>query len=832
MVAVEGKEGLQVIIMAGGEGSRLRPLTCDLPKPMVPVGNRPVMEYTVDLCRRYGLKDIGVTVMYRPEEIRRHFGDGSGFGVKMTYFEEKEPLGTAGSVKNAAGWVKSTFVVLSGDALTDFDFDLERAVRFHRERKALATLVLKTVPIPLEYGVVITDESGRIRRFLEKPGWGEVFSDRVNTGIYILEPEVLDYIPAGEAYDFSQHLFPHLLGMGKPLYGCVLDGYWCDIGSLEQYRQAQHDLLSGRVNLPLFGTEEKKGIRLGRGCVIHPTARIEGPVMVGDYTTVGANAYLGPGTVVGSRCFIGERASLKASVVWDGVYIGHRAELRGAVVCRGARIKDGAALYENSVVGEGSVVEEEARLQPGVKVWPGKYVERETVVRENLIWGNGTSQKIFGCHGVTGKVNVDVTPEFASRLASAFASTVGNGRIGVSSDMAGSSQMMQKSVIAGLLAAGAQVFDLGQIPAPVHRFAVRQHRLDGGIHLRREDGDGIRIYFTGPKGTTIDRNWERKVENLLRRDDFRRAGGGSIGRVVYVPRVMEEYLHHLVGAVDAAAVKRAGLRLVLCYDTENLGLIVPALARELGWELLGWQRNLDFSRRRPEEKILAELTEKVREEEAHLGAWLDSNGEEMVLVDERGEVISDEALEALMVLVIFRERKGARVVAPVTAPAVLEDIARRYGGEVVRTATAPARRMEAMLREDVAGTQGSLPQFFLHFDALAALVRLTHALALTGQSLSHLRGEIPPYYRVARKLPCSWEEKGKIIRSLAEGAVEGEIEMLDGVKIYWDDGWTLVLPDADGPYYHVYSEAGTMEAAEELAGDLIEKIEALRREKK
>jgi len=233
---------VKAVIMAGGEGTRLRPLTCTRPKPMVPVANRPVMAYALELLSRHGLREAAVTLQYLPRHITDYFGEGEDWGIRLHYFLESSPLGTAGSVKNAAAFLDETFLVVSGDALTDLS--VEEAVRFHRERKALATLVLTTVDNPLEYGVVITDSDGRIRRFLEKPGWGEVFSDRVNTGIYVLEPEVLQYIPSDRPFDFSRDLFPLLLREGLPLYGCLLRGFWCDIGSLKT------DLLNSIVLRP------------------------------------------------------------------------------------------------------------------------------------------------------------------------------------------------------------------------------------------------------------------------------------------------------------------------------------------------------------------------------------------------------------------------------------------------------------------------------------------------------------------------------------------------------------------------------------------------------
>ena len=240
--------------MAGGEGTRLRPLTSNQPKPMVSLCGKPCMEYIVELLKKHGIDETVVTLMFLPKVIRDYFGDGSSLGVSMQYSVEQSPAGTAGSVKLAEDHLRDdTFIVISGDALTDFD--LSEIVAFHKQRGAMVTIALKRVENPLEFGVVVVDDEGRIERFLEKPTWGQVFSDTVNTGIYVLEPEVFDHIPADDPYDFSQDLFPKLFEMGAPLYGYVAEGYWQDIGSLPQYLTANRDLLDGKVEAGIPGIE-------------------------------------------------------------------------------------------------------------------------------------------------------------------------------------------------------------------------------------------------------------------------------------------------------------------------------------------------------------------------------------------------------------------------------------------------------------------------------------------------------------------------------------------------------------------------------------------------
>lgn len=316
---------MKAIIMAGGAGTRLRPLTCDCPKPMMRLIDRPVMEYALALLKRHGVGEAAATLGYLPERISGYFGDGAQFGIALRYYTERTPLGTAGGVKKARDFLDETFCVLSGDGVTDAD--LTEALSFHRAHAAKATMILKRVANPMAYGLVMSDADGRITRFYEKPGWGEVVSDAVNTGIYILEPEVLDLVPEGP-YDFGRELFPRMATEGG-LFGFVTDGYWCDIGDVEAYLMVCRDALDGKINLP--------GLKAGidQGASVHAEAEVEKP------------------------CYIGA----------------------GAVVGKGAKI--GA----HSVIGAGAVTGTDAELMPGISVWPGKKVPDATIPDANVIWG-------------------------------------------------------------------------------------------------------------------------------------------------------------------------------------------------------------------------------------------------------------------------------------------------------------------------------------------------------------------------------------------------------------------------------------------------------------
>src|SRR5215212_73196 len=341
------------VIMDGGQGTRLRPLTSDQPKPMIPIVNLPCMEHIVELLGRHGFTDIAVTLQFLPDEIRDYFGDGSDWGVNMSYSVEDAPAGTAGSVKMAEqqlGLEGERLLIISGDALTDAD--LSRLVAFHEEKGAEATMVLKSVENPLDFGIVITEEDGRISRFLEKPAWGQVFSDTVNTGIYILEPSVLQEIPSEGEYDFAKELFPKLLEEERFLYGYVTEGYWEDIGTLEQYMSAQRDVLDGKVKgVRPPGTRLRENIYVGRRAQVDDE-ELEGPVVIGKNVRVDEGAKLSPYCVIGHNTVIAAGATVERSVIADGTYVGEGAELVDTLVGRNSYVQARARILERSALGD------------------------------------------------------------------------------------------------------------------------------------------------------------------------------------------------------------------------------------------------------------------------------------------------------------------------------------------------------------------------------------------------------------------------------------------------------------------------------------------------
>ncbi len=361
-----GRAEMKAVILVGGEGTRLRPLTCNIHKAMVPVLNKPFLEHMIHYLRGYGVDDIIPTLCHLPEHIKDYFADGSKFGVKLSYVIEESPLGTAGAVKNAKSYLDDLFFVFNGDILTDID--LRAMLSFHRGRKAKATIALTPVEDPTFYGVVETDLQGKVKRFVEKPSREEVTTNLINAGIYILDQEILQDIPTNTPFMFERHLFPALLAKGVPIYGFPSRAYWIDIGTPEKYLQMHHELLQGKSTATLCSQIRDKGI--SRQALIHPTAEIEGSVIIGSGCSIGPGVRIVGPAVIGEGSKILDQAKIEGAVLWRNVQIGKQATLKDCIVGDNSFIGDGSFIALGSVIGDNIIINQGSHLSPGTKIWP------------------------------------------------------------------------------------------------------------------------------------------------------------------------------------------------------------------------------------------------------------------------------------------------------------------------------------------------------------------------------------------------------------------------------------------------------------------------------
>jgi mannose-1-phosphate guanylyltransferase / phosphomannomutase len=808
---------MKAVIMAGGEGTRLRPLTSNTPKPMLPLANRPMMEHVVNLLRKHGFDEIVVTLAFLPQAIQTYFGDGSEFGVKMHYAVELSPLGTAGSVRNAMDLLDERFLVISGDVMTDID--LSKLVEFHDERNATATIGLVAVDNPLEFGIVITREDGTIERFLEKPTWGQVFSDTINTGIYVLDPSIFDFIAPNRQVDFSSEVFPALLAGGRPLFGAVGGGYWEDVGTLEAYLRAHKDILDGKVALDVPGFRINANVWLGEGAEISPDATIDGPAVVGPGCVIEAGARLGEYSVLGSNVRVRSDVQIERSVVHDNAYLASGVSLRGTIVGRSCDLRNNARCADGVVLGDECFIGDNAVLAGGVKVYPFKTVEAGAMVNTSIVWESKGARSLFGRQGVSGLANVDITPELAAKLAVAYGTSLRKGITVVTSrDSSRSARMLKRAMMAGLNSTGIDVLDLEVASMPVTRFLTRSPRAQGGLSVRLDprDPNSVVVRFFDADGGDISEDTQRKIERLYQREDHRRVFPAELGDINFPPRALEEYTVALEATVDMAAIYKYRFKLVIDSAAGATSLVMPNVLAKLGAEVLAVNPYastggiIAFDPGRSAERV-ANL---VRASGAHLGALLDPDGERLTLIDDEGRVLSHTESTLAFCDLVADHLLGDRIALPVNTTAKAAEIVATRGIHIHHTKLSSAAIMDAVEEAGVGfaadGAGGFvLPGFLAAFDGAAALVKLLDLLAKHDRRLSHVVDALPKVFVAHESVVTPWESKGTVMRSLVEAAKDREMVLVDGVKVLHRDGWALAIPDPEEPLTHIWAEAGS-----------------------
>jgi len=822
---------MRAVIMAGGEGTRLRPLTSMRPKPMVPIVNQPVMEHILGLVKHHGITEVVATLAFMPQVIEDYFGDGEEWGTHLSYAHEETPLGTAGSVKNAETLLEGEpLIILSGDALTDID--LTKVIEFHREKDAAVTIALKSMPDPLEFGVVITDDNGRIQRFLEKPSWGQVFSDTINTGIYVVEPEVLAHIPDKEPFDFSSQLFPLLMQKGYPLYGCVVDGYWCDVGSFESYMQVHRDILDGKAMVYIPGVETRKGVWIAEGAQVAPDAILGEKVVIGPNVTIRSGSRVGDHVVLGDNCVIGVDASVSHSVLWSDSFVGKKATVAGAVLCRRVDVRARAAVDMNTVIGDETMIGHGARVGANVQVFPFKRIEPAAVVTSSIIWESTGPRSLFGEDGIAGLIGVDITPELAMRAAQAFGTLLPKGsHVMVSRDSSRAARMVKRAMVAGLNSSGCHVRDLRVASSALTRYTTRDTRCVGGIHVSASPKDlqSLRISFYDSSGLDIAPWEEKKLERLYFRGEFRRAFLEDVGEIIYPPRALEYYAAGLEKALEAH-VSPMGRWLKVVADL-NYGagsLVIPEVARAWHVNMMTMNPFVDAERTTAFGSVRTEWIEDIKATielfRADFGVRLDAAAERVTFVTSSGRVLDgDTSLHAMVDLWCRTDTAGKPIAVPLMASRVVEKIASRTGHQVLRPGRT-RRSLAVLATEDAVGFVGStrggyiFPSFLAAYDGAVSLGMMSCMLAGSALSLEEVVEGLPPFFKSETAVFCPVDRKGAVMRGVSAASAGREVDLTEGVRIAEDHGWVLVLPHSTEPQVDIYAEGESEAILEEVSG--------------
>ena len=832
---------MKAVIMAGGFGTRIQPLTSSIPKPMIPLFNRPIMLHIVELLKKHDITDLVMLLYHQPFVIKNFFRDGADFGVKITYVTPLQDMGTAGAVKAAEKYLDERFLVISGDLLTDFN--LKKVIDFHNDNKAMATITLTSVKDPLQFGVVITDKERRITQFLEKPGWGEVISDTINTGIYVLEPEIFNYVPEGENFDFSQDLFPQMLANKDPLFGFPAKGYWRDIGNTDSYREAHHDIFKGKVNLKI--DEPKldyvgKDLRVGTDVNLEHASGLEGTVVIGDNSQILGDVRI-KDSVIGRNCTIEPGVRLNRCVIWDNVYVKKGARISDSVLCANVRVGQGAVLEEGVIVADETAIGDEAVIKSDVKIWPRKMIEAGATVTANLIWGEKWKKALFEGAIIKGLSNVELTPEFVAKLGCAYGTSLPKGSYVLAGrDSNPSSRMLKRCFVGGLLSAGVNVRDMKMTTLPLVRYKLKTFGEVGGVHFRQAQDDpaSLEIVFLDGDGLDFSSNMGKNVERIFFKENFRRAHHTEPGVLVDINNVPEFYREGFLRALDREMLRKAACTVVVDFSFSPASQILPQILNDLGFSVIALNAYVDEGRGTPvKERDAAQeqLSKIVTSLGAQAGFRLDPTAEAVTLVDETGRIQSGVELLSLMVALLMKTGQKGTIAVPVQAPSTIEQMAGQKRCPVTRTKSSDRAMLEAANSSEViltGTTDGrfAISNFQAAFDGMFAIAKLMELAAASGTPLSRGLAAAPASAFLQTSVSCPWEMKGGIMRKMSEDSLDKEASFIDGIKVQFGDEWVLVLPDQYSPYVHIVAEAKDLKAAQRLLAEYQKKVDGWKRE--
>ncbi len=820
---------MKAVVMAGGFGTRIQPLTHARPKPMLPVINRPMMENTMITLRDLGITDFIVLLYFKPEVIQDHFGDGSAFGMNISYVIPDDDYGTAGAVKLAQEHIgDDNFIIISGDLVTDFDF--QKIFDYHKQKKSKLTITLTSVENPLEFGVVIANEEGKIEKFLEKPSWGEVFSDTINTGIYVIEPEILEYIPKGENFDFAKDLFPILMREGVELIAGNAQGYWRDVGNPDSYREAHEDIMSGRVDFRMPGemTKFPDGILYSDApYTLDDSVEIIGNVVLGKNVTIGQRSKL-KNIVISDNVEIGEDSKISNSVIWENVNIGKGTKIDNAVICNNNIIGKNSKMTAGIILAEGCEIGELVTVEKDVTIWPDKNIDSASIVSSNVILGSKYKNSIFENGMVVGKSNVELSCEMSGKLAEAFGAQLPVGStVLIARDHHKSSRMLKRAFVGGMLAAGVNVIDLKSMPSSVMRHDLsRNSEYVGGIYFKqvREDTTSTVITLYNDEALKINSDLAKKIEKAFFKETFRRVDFSQIGRVSESHRIQEctDYKTSMEVSFQKRLFSCVDCRVAVDMMHGTAGEVFPFVLNDLNIENVILNNFYDAHR-------LANFKSLVKHsvgdmEKIVTGLKLDAGfllypfGQRLDIVCNKGTLLTmqDSLLVVLELMNIEASKEGKkRIFLPTWAPDMVKfdhlDI--EYG----KYADFKAEQLKQY--DLIATTDGNFAftEFSLYRDSMYAAIKILEMLVKYEVKLSDLVAKTENFYHTQTKIECSQALKGKMMRKFLEDAKEKRSSSLDGVKIWENDtDWILMIPDQYDEHLNIY-----IQAQNDVAGEAI-----------
>ncbi len=754
---------MNAVIMAGGEGTRLRPITCGIPKPLVPLCSKPVLEYILELLAKHGCSHATMTLMYLGKKIEEYFGEEPYEGITLRYSYETTPLGTAGSVKNAVRSASEPLLIISGDAMCDFD--LTSAMAYHMQKGAAATLIVKKVADPREYGLVQTDSSGRIVGFAEKPPLSHCVTDLANTGIYILSPSVLDLIDSGKSVDFASDVFPQMLRQGMPIFAYEDAGYWCDIGDIISYQQCQKDMLAGRVQCRM--PAENLGGIYSNTDLSQLRCHIVPPVFIGKNVVIGENTLIDSGTVIGNNVTIGKNCKIRGGILHDYSYISDMVTCNEAVVCKNGAMKLKSAAFEHAVMGEGAILGEESCLQGGIKLWNQKTTAPGITVREDIKYGFARNI-IIDDDGISGETNIAITPELMTRIGASIGSLKIGSTVGIACNHTKSGVALKQALAAGIVSSGSNVFDFGEEIETEYDFCLHKSRADFGIYI--ESNIITNVMMTEKCGIPMMRNLERKLESAINRCEYKKSGWNDFGIMINM----------------------AGLKKLYQFS----------LLKEIGGDLQDMSAQVKSSNSRVCELLTDTLKKLGCGTRSGISLMISPDGKQVSAYTPETGYLFPEKVLSLICLSEFLN--GKDVVIPYEAPAAIEKLAEQYGRKAYRYYSSPCDSSDEDARKMAADS------VFLR-DGLVMAVKLLFFLKKRRMTLAESCRLLPEFETASRLIGIRGNSAAIMRQFHSETTGIGE-----GISISDERGRVLIRPVKSGKGIMLYAESVRSETASEL----------------
>ena len=827
---------MKAVVMAGGFGTRIQPLTNSLPKPMLPVINRPMMEHIILKLRdELNIKEFVILLYFKPEIIKDYFKDGSDFGIKINYVLPDDDYGTAGAVKCAEEYLKDdNFIIVSGDLVTDFDFT--KIVNFHENKRSEFTITLTSVEDPLQFGVVITDKRDKIEKFLEKPGWGEVFSDTINTGIYVIEPEILSYIPHDKNFDFAKDLFPLLMARGIDLWGYTTVGYWRDVGNPQSYREVHQDILKGKVDLKIDGYRKdfKNGVLYSKSDIDLDEEQVKGVVILGKNVKLAKEIIL-EDTVIGDEVVIGEESEIQSSVLWHNVQIGREDKIKNAVICDSNNLGDRVVVKEGVIVAEDCDIGDNVSFERDVTVWPDKIISDNSIVSNNVIWGSKYKSSIFEEGSVKGRTNTELSCEMATKLAEALGTILPVGStVYVSRDYHKSSRMLKRAFLGGLLSTGINVIDITFMPSSAMRFNLANNNdIVAGVHFRQSmySKTDTEVLFFTEEGLRIDTNMAKNIERIFFRENFRRVDPDEIGGIEEAKFLEKRYKEEIVKHLDKDIMKNQDFKIAVDLAYGSVSNIYTELLSDLNIENIVLNAYSDDQKLSILPTIInhskKNLSSIVKNLNLNAGFIIYPNGQKMEIVSDSGEVLEPhKALMVMLYMINASIKQKRKVFLPAWAPDFMDEKFENLEIERGKYRNFKAEKLKQYLL--VASIDGNFAftEFALNRDTIYASLKMMEMMIKYGFKISDIIKDMEKFFYKQDKVSCPNSLKGRMMRKFLEDSQGKRSSHLDGVKIWVDDReWILMIPDQDSEHLNLFVQAENEKKGDIILNSYKEKIE-------